>query len=177
VPRPPRDIAAGTFHVYSHCVYASAELFRDTGDRVTFLTQLARVTRRTAWTCVAFCLMGNHFHLIVRVEDGVLPKAMHALNLSYARGFNRRHGLKGHVMFARYGAKRIRTDASLAMRFRYVVRNPVRAGLCASPQDWPWSSYAGTAGLRQQFSFVDDRSIKALYSSLAELREAVEDMS
>ena len=80
-------------------------------------------------------------------------------------------------MFARYGAKRIRTDASLAARFRYVVRNPVRAGLCASPQDWPWSSYAGTIGLREQFSFVDDGLIKALYASLAELREAVEDMS
>ena len=177
MPRPPRDVTAGTFHVYSHCVSAAPALFRDAGDRVAFLTQLARVTERTSWTCAAFCLMGNHFHLIVGVEDGVLPKAMHALNLSYARGFNKRHSLTGHVMYARYGAKRIRTDASLAARFRYVVRNPVRAGLCMRPQDWPWSSYAGTIGLRNQFSFVDDRSIKALYSGLAELREAVEDVS
>ena len=177
MPRPPRDTAAGTFHVYSHCVYAAPELFRDAGDRVTFLTHLARITETTVWTCAAFCLMGNHFHLIVHVDDGALPKAMHALNLSYARDFNRRHGLKGHVLFDRYGAKRIRSDASLAARFRYVVRNPVRAGLCASPAEWPWSSYAGTAGYREQFTFVDDRAIVALYSSLAELREIVEEPS
>lgn len=174
MPRPHRDVAAGTFHVYSHAVYAADALFRDAGDCVTFLTHLARVTETTGWTCAAFCLMGNHFHLIVLVDDHVLPRAMHSLNLGYARDFNRRHGLKGHVLFDRYGARRVATDQSLAARFRYVARNPVRAGLCSNPAEWVWSSYAGTAGLREQFSFVDDRVIVALYSSLAELRESVE---
>jgi putative transposase len=177
MPRPPRDTEAGTFHVYSHCVYAAKALFQDAGDYATFLTHLARITKRGGWICHAFCLMGNHFHLIVRVGDGALPRAMHALNLGYARDFNRRHGLKGHVLFARYGAKRIANDVSLASRFRYVARNPVRADLCATPADWPWSSYAGTAGLREQFSFVDDRAIVELYSSLAALRADVEESS
>src|SRR4051794_19209899 len=118
--RRPRDKNAGIFHVYTHCVYGVPAYFRDDLDRVDFLRKLAQVTAKTAWTCVAYCLMGTHYHLIVEVEDGLLPTAMHRLNLGYARDFNRRHGLKGHVQFAPYGARRIASDVSLARRFRYV---------------------------------------------------------
>ena len=92
------------------------------------------------------CLMRTHYHLILSVEDGVLPRGMHALNFRYACAFNQRHDSRGHVQAARYGSRRIEDDDALMYAFRYVARNPVEAGLCADPADWPWSSYAATIG-------------------------------
>src|SRR3954447_10531865 len=156
-----RDASAGIFHVYTHCVWAAPALYRDDIDRATALRHLARVTATTAWRCIAFCLLDTHYHLIVEVEENVLPIAMHRFNLAYSRDFNRRHGLRGHVQFRRYGDGRIRSEAHLLDRFRYVALNPVRAGLCDRPEDWPWSSYAGTVGLAEPHSFVDDGPLLA----------------
>ena len=155
MPYIHRDASAGLFHVYTHCVWAVPCLYRDEHDRVEFLRHLARVTDQRGWTCVAYCLMTSHYHLIVSVADGVLPRAMHALNLAYALHHNRRYGLRGHVQFRRYGSTRIGDAGDLLERFRYVARNPVRAGLCSSPVDWKWSSYAGTIGIGELSSFVD----------------------
>jgi REP element-mobilizing transposase RayT len=117
--------------------------------------RLAEVTRSHRWSCVAYCLMKTHYHLIVRVDDGVLPRAMHRLNLAYARHHNLRHRLRGHVQFARYGARRLHDKEELRMAFAYVANNPVKAGLCSAPAAWPWSSYAGTVGARRLSSCVD----------------------
>ena len=113
--------------------------------------------------------MTTHFHLIVRVDAGVLPVAMQRLNCRYACAFNARHGTRGHVMERRYGANRITTDAHLLAAYRYVARNPVAARLCASPQDWPWSSYAATVGLADPISFVDASCVLALFGGPHEL--------
>ncbi len=154
--RPPRDTAAGVFHVYTHCVWAVPKLYRDDIDRLEFLRQLARVTGRASWTCAAFCLMGSHYHLIVEVGDNVLPAAMQSLNWTYARAFNDRHRLRGHVQFDRYGSRRIVDEDDLLGTYAYIANNPVEAGMCQSPEDWAWSSYAGTLGLAEAHSFVDD---------------------
>jgi hypothetical protein len=99
--------------------------------------------------------MKTHYHLIVRVDEGVLPRAMHRLNLAYARHHNGRHGLRGHVQSARYGARRLHDQTELTVAFAYVANNPVSAGLCRAPAAWPWSSYGGTVGARGLSSFVD----------------------
>jgi REP element-mobilizing transposase RayT len=163
LPRIPRDTAAGIFHVYTHCVWAVPTLFRDDQDRAEFLRHVARVATRDDWTCVAFCLMRSHYHLIVSVGDGALPSVMHAINLPYARAFNKRYGLRGHVQFDRYGARRIHDDEEFLGCYSYVVNNPVEAGLCDEPEDWPWSSHAGTLGLREAHSFVDDALVLACF--------------
>lgn len=155
MPPKPRDMSAGLFHVYTHCVWAAPTLYRDDVDRLEFLRRLAEVTSSHGWNFVAYCLMRTHYHLIVRVDDGVLPRAMHRLNLAYARYHNRRHGLRGHVQFARYGARRLHDEMELATAFAYVANNPVKAGLCSSPAAWAWSSYGGTVGARGLSSFVD----------------------
>jgi putative transposase len=155
VPRKQRDTTAGLFHVYTHCVWAAPALFRDNADRLTFLRELARATARVEWTCVAYCLMTTHYHLILDVLDGALPKGMHALNFRYACGFNQRHASLGHVQAARYGSRRIEGDEDMMWTYRYVARNPVEANLCVTPLDWPWSSYAAAAGLAEPQSFVD----------------------
>ena len=181
MPHQPRDTAAGRFHVFTHCVWAATALFRDEIDRLNFLRHLGRVSAKARWKCIAFCLMTTHYHLIVDVDDDVLPIAMHALNLGYARDFNRRHALRGHVQFRRYGSKRIKTGIQLLDTFAYVVRNPVEAKLCATPGEWPWSSYPGTIGLCKAHSFVDSDPILEHFAwpdvdPRAALRRRVEEM-
>jgi putative transposase len=168
MPYVPRDLSAGIFHIFAHCVWAAPELYRDDVDRLEFLRHLARVTKEKEWTCIAYCLMATHYHLIVEVDEGALPATMHSLNLPYAIQYNRRHGLRGHVQFRRYGSRRIVDDLDLLDTFRYVVRNPVEAGLRLSPADWPWSSYAGTVGLSEQTSFVDPAPLMRFLDGLGD---------
>ncbi|HEY2541511.1 MAG TPA: transposase [Gaiellaceae bacterium] len=155
MPRRPRDTAAGLFHVYTHVVWGYSAFFGDDRDRIEFVRHLSRVSAWDGFTCIAFCLMGNHHHLIVEVDDGALPPAMRALNLAYARAFNGRYGLRGHVQFDRYGSRRILGDDDLLRRYAYLANNPVEAGLCETAADWLWSSHAGTIGTQSAFPFVD----------------------
>jgi putative transposase len=173
-------MAAGIFHVYTHSVWAAPSLFHDEIDYTTFLRELARTTARTEWDCIAFCAIDTHYHLIVEVDDGVLPKGMHALNFRYAMQFNGRHAMKGHVMGARYDAVRIDDEDHLVAAFRYVVRNPLAAGLRNAPQDWPWCSYSGSVGLDEPHSFVDAARVIACFgeersTAVARLRAFVEE--
>jgi putative transposase len=171
VARALRDKAGGVFHIYTHCVWAAPALFRDDTDRASFLRELARATTSYGWTCIAFCLMRSHYHLILEVDDGVLPVGMQSLNFRHAVYFNQRHGMRGHVQFQRYGSKRIRGESHLLTVFRYVARNPDEAQLCSSPADWVYSSYAGTVGLAEPASFVDPGLVLACFDgSLDEAR-------
>ena len=155
MPRPPRDLAAGLFHVYVHSVWASDYLFADDEDRLTFLRELALATARTNWTCLGYCLMTTHYHLVLDVDDGELAKGMHGLSFRYASIFNSRHAMKGHVHGRRYGARRIVDEGDLLGVYKYVMWNPVEARLCETPQDWRYSSYAAAVGLAEPDSFVD----------------------
>lgn len=166
MPPQLRDASAGLFHVYTHCVWAVPELYRDDVDRLEFLRHLALVTAKTGWTCLAYCLMRSHYHLLVRVEDGVLPRAMHRLNLAYARHHNRRYRLRGHVQFRRYGSRRLHDGPELAIAFSYLANNPVRAGLCGSAVDWAWSSYGGTVGLKALPSFVNPAEVVSAFDAV-----------
>jgi hypothetical protein len=132
MPRPPRDTRAGIFHVFTHCVWAAPALFRDDLSRTVFLRELARVTRCFEWTCVGFCLMRTHYHLMLDVPDKALPVGMQSLNFRYAIDFNQRYGMRGHVQFARYGAVRIESDSQLLTAYKYVVRTPSRQASAAT---------------------------------------------
>ena len=179
MPRRPRDTSAGIFHVYTHCVWAADAFFRDDFDRLTFLRELPRAIELAGWTCIAFCLMTTHYHLIIEVPEHGLQHGMHRLNFRYAMHFNRRHAMKGHVQGRRYGATRISDEDFLLDRYRYVARNADEAGLCDHPAAWIWSSYAGTVGLREPYSFVNANPILACFDcpsavAVARLREFVE---
>ena len=176
--RSPRDFSAGTFHVTAHAVWGNT-LFRDTVDYLLMSTELARTIARSRWRCLAFCFLGTHYHVLSEVEDNALPTGMQRLNNAYARNFNRRYGLRGHVFAERYHATRIETEEHLLTAFRYVVRNPVEANLCAMPADWGWSSYAGTIGLAEPFGLVDASPVLACFgrpeaSAVQRLRAFVE---
>jgi REP element-mobilizing transposase RayT len=135
-------------------------MFADTADRMDFLGRLANAIRRFEWSCRSFCLMTTHYHLLLEVGTNRLQPGMHRLNGQYAQEFNRQHGRSGHLHGDRYSATPVESERHLLASFRYIVRNPVRAGLCESPADWPWSSYRGTAGLDGGFAFVDDTPIR-----------------
>ena len=152
--RAPRDLAPGIFHVASHSVWTSV-LFKDDIDRMLLLTELAKTASRMRWRCVAVCLMTTHYHLVVETPDASMPVGMKQLNLTHACRFNARHRLQGHVVDGRYWARRLVSDTDLLTAFRYVARNPVEAGICRSPREWPWSSYRGLAERAEVFTFVD----------------------
>jgi REP element-mobilizing transposase RayT len=146
--RNPRVAVAGLHHVTAKG-NNGRELFLDDLDREAFLAALARVVRRHMWTCHAFCLMTNHFHLLAETPDESLPSGMHRLNLGYAQSFNRRYGTTGHVFQGRYYSGHVTSDGHALLVVRYLAHNPVEAGLCRMPEDWPWSSYGATLGLRR----------------------------
>ena len=122
-------------------------IFDDDQDRRSFLTTLEQVVNRFNWVCHAWCLMDNHYHLLIQTPDGNLSRGMRQLNGVYTQASNRRHGRVGHLFQGRFKAILVDSDAYLLELTRYVVLNPVRAGMVNNPADWPWSSYRASAGL------------------------------
>jgi hypothetical protein len=105
---------------------------------------------------MAYCLMNNHFHLLLEISDPNLSAGMHRLQSAYARAFNERHDRVGHVFQGRYGSVRARTDEQVRAAAVYLARNPVDAGLCGRPEDWQWSSLGFIArGVRPAWVAVD----------------------
>ena len=125
---------------------AKEAVFRDDDDRRTVLSVLRHVLDRYGWLLYTYCLLGNHYHLVIETPLPNLSVGMRQLNGLYARRFNRRHGRVGHVFQARFRSVLVESESYLLEVCRYVVLNPVRAGLCDDPADWPWSSYNATAG-------------------------------
>ena len=121
-------------------------IFLDNDDRQRFLGLLQRVTGRFGWLCFAYCLMNNHYHLLIETPRANLALGMQTLNSAYAQSFNARHGCVGHVLQGRYGAILVEQEGHLLEVARYVVLNPVRACFVRHPGEWLWSSYRATAG-------------------------------
>jgi putative transposase len=148
VARPLRlEVAEGVYHVIARGNERKA-IYRDDADRLRFLEVLRATLERFAWRCLCYCLMTNHYHLLVRTPQPNLSRGMRDLNGVYAQAFNRRHGREGHLFQGRYRAILLERDEHLLTAIAYVVRNPVRAGICASPGEWPWSSHRATIGER-----------------------------
>lgn len=121
-------------------------IFEDDEDRRAFLDVLGGVVEDFNWRCHAYCLMGNHYHLLVETPDGNLAKGMRQLNGVYTQRSNRRHHRVGHIFQGRYRAILVDKDSYWLELCRYVVLNPVRAGLVKSVERWPWSSYRAMIG-------------------------------
>ncbi len=126
---------------------ARQDIFLDDEDRQQFLGVLARVVSRFHLLLHAYCLMDNHFHLVVETPEGNLSKAMRQLNGVYTQAFNRRHQRVGHVLQGRFKSIVVDRDSYLLELCRYVVLNPVRAKQTRKADTYPWSSYRATVGL------------------------------
>jgi putative transposase len=144
--RPPRAFVAGIYHVGSH---GSDErfLFLTDGERHVFLKGLASVVERFELGLVAYTLLGNHYHLLLRIPDARLSKAMQELHTWYSRLHNKLNGRTAHLFRTHFFAREIESDEDLVWTAHYLAWNAVLAGLAPSPFAWPWSSAAATAGL------------------------------
>ena len=144
--RPLRiEYPGAVYHVTSRGNEKKA-VFKDDSDREAFLKTLAHVNKRYNWICHAYCLMDNHYHLLIETLEGNLSMGMRQLNGVYTQTLNRRHSRVGHLFQGRFKAILIQKDSHLLEVCRYVVLNPVRAQVVERPGDWKWSSYRATSG-------------------------------
>jgi REP-associated tyrosine transposase len=140
-------------------------IYLDDADRAVFLWVLGRVARKYRWVGLAYCLMGNHYHLLLQIPFGGLSSGIDVLNSGYARRTNARYGRSGHVFGRRFYSSLIESDHHLLAACRYVVLNPIRASLCSRPEEWPWSSYRACAGLELANSFLATDELLKLFAS------------
>jgi putative transposase len=165
MPRPPRlEAPGGLYHITTNATHGN-ELFCDDADRARWLRLLAAVVGTFRWQCHSYCLLSTHYHLVIRIDEATLARGMQYLNGRHARLFNKRHERRGHAHRARYYAGLIETDGHALQVLRYVAMNPVSAGLCTSPEAWPWSSYAATIGLAPVPSFLRTDWVLGLFAS------------
>jgi putative transposase len=170
VPRKPRPTAAGIYHVTTRSIRGHV-LFESDFEFRFFLLLLQRVVAAYGWECIAYCLMSNHYHLLIFVPEGTLSAGFHRLNSTYAHWFNERHGYHGHVFSTRFYSGPIEGDGHLLEAIRYIVLNPVRAGLCARPGQWRWSSHRAVCGEVRRPRFLATNWIALFAPELSRARE------
>ncbi len=129
-------------------------IFTDDRDYQKFVDILADVVEALDIDCLNYCLMPNHYHATLRPTRSNLSEAIRRINGVYAQWWNRRHERVGHVFQGRFKDQIVQREGYLLALCRYVALNPVRASLAKNPEDWAWSSYAATVGLRPRPSFL-----------------------
>jgi REP element-mobilizing transposase RayT len=177
--KPRLQVADVVYHVGSRGVERRPIFDVIRGDRAYFFVLLAQTVTRYQWLVHAYCLMGNHFHLVVETPQANLAAGMQYLKGRYAIWFNEAYAREGALFERRYFSELVATEAHVYELMRYVVLNPVRANLCAHPREWPSSSYAATVGAVEAPPFLDLRLFHDLYGpgprGITLFEKAVED--
>ena len=136
--RPLRiEYAGAVYHITSRGNEKKA-VFKSDQDRINFLNTLQHVNSRYNWICHAYCLMTNHYHLVIETPEANLSSGMRQLNGIYTMRFNWRHRTVGHVLQGRFKAILIQRESHLLEVCRYVVLNPVRTQEMKKPEEWKW---------------------------------------
>ena len=152
---PPRIVdPQGLYHVMSRGNYRRT-IFPDTDHAERYLFLLNRVTARRKWIIVDWCLIPNHYHLVIQLTDGGLSDGMRELNGCYSRWSNALNGLTGtgHLVRNRFKSVPVEDDPYLLRLLQYVPNNPVRAGLVTAPDEWTWSGFRAAVGLEYPRAF------------------------
>jgi putative transposase len=142
--QPTVEFEGAIFHVWARRV-DRWPLFVDDEDYERYIRLLAATVRSFGWILLSFCLMPNHVHLLIQLRKPTLAKGMHWLHGKYVRHFNDRHGRTGRLFEDRYRRRLVADELYFVTVSRYIEDNPVRAALCPTPADWPWSSSGITA--------------------------------
>jgi REP element-mobilizing transposase RayT len=161
--RPLRVEYEGAFYHVTSRGNARQDIFLVDPDRELFLETLGDTVRRFGWVCHAYCLMTNHYHLLIETPEANLSRGMRHLNGVYTQAFNRRHMRTGHVLQGRFKAILVEKESHLLELARYVVLNPVRARAVRSARDGSWSSYRATAGMVDAPDFLTTSWILAQF--------------
>ena len=143
-----------TYHVTANATYGR-RLFAENEDRRWFEYRLDDVVRRYEWSCMAHCLLGTHYHLLLTTPEANLAAGMQRLNGMHARAINDRHEQFGSLFRDRYHTQLVEGEGHFLGLVRYIALNPVRAGLCRDPADWRWSSYPAAIGWAAPQPFLD----------------------
>jgi putative transposase len=146
MPRPPRNVTPGGIYHITARGNRRQRIFLSDEDREIFLSLLARAASQLGWNCHAYCLMENHYHLVMQTPETNLSTGLQWLNSRYAALFNAKYGLTGHLFQGRFHSVAVESDSHLLELSRYLATNPVRAGLCTRPEDWTWGSYGAVIG-------------------------------
>jgi REP-associated tyrosine transposase len=147
------EFPGAVYHITSRG-NARQKIYRDNDDREEFLAVLTEAINRFGWICHAYCLMDNHFHLLIETPKPNLSLGMRQLNGVYTQRFNRRHHRVGHLLQGRFKAILVEKETHLLELCRYVVLNPVRAKRVGKADGWRWSSYRATAGESEAPTFL-----------------------
>ena len=140
-------------------------IFLTDADRVLFLKILGEVCNRCRWICYSYCLMSNHYHLLIETPEGNISKGMRLLNGVYTQQFNRFHARVGHVFQGRFKGILVEKESYLLELCRYIVLNPVRAKMTLTASDWIWSSYQATICAVPSPEWLASNHILALFST------------
>lgn len=145
--RPLRVLFPGAFYHLTSRGNNRERVFLEACDFESFLAVLGHVVERYGWLCHGYCMLGNHYHLLVETPQPNLPAGMRQLNGVFTQRYNCRRSRCGHLFQARYKAVLVEAEPHLLQAVRYLAWNPVRAGLSGEPAGWRWSSYPALLGL------------------------------
>jgi putative transposase len=163
MPRRPRlQIVDGMYHLGTRG-NRRCTIFHDDDDRVSFLQMLERTVKRAEWICHAWCLMGTHYHLLIETPAETLSSGMEFLNGRYARSFNEKYGLRGPPIREAVLRRADRGRHAARRDGRYIVRNPLRAGICERAAEWPWSSFNAKAGTTEAPAFLNGDTVLKMF--------------
>jgi REP element-mobilizing transposase RayT len=167
--RPPRAFQAGIYHLGSHGS-DDRYLFLSDSERELFLERLDEVLERFELGLLAYTLMGNHYHLLLRIEDARVSKAIQQLHTWYSRLHNKLNGQSAHLLRAHFFARELESSDDLLWAARYLAWNPVAAGIATHPFAWRWSSAASTAGLKRPRLRLELEPLQASFGSAPDWR-------
>ena len=170
--RPLRIEFAGALYHVTARGDRREDIFTDDQDRNVLLSILSQVWRRFAVGCHAYCLMSNHYHLVLETAEPNLARALRQINGVYTQRFNRRHERVGHVFQGRYKAILVDRDSYYLEVVRYVLLNPVRAKFVTRAQDWPWSSYRAVMGQSRAIQGLDVNRLLSCFGPTPERARA-----
>ncbi len=170
--RPLRLEYPGSLHHITARGNARQNIFRDDRDREFFLELLGACVKRFAWILTAYVLMPNHIHLVVQLTCETLSRGMQWLNGKYSQAFNRRHDRVGHLFQGRFNAFLIEKESYFLEVLRYVVLNPVRAGMVMRPEDYVWSSHRAVIGEAPAPEWLSVHDVLVQFGSEQELARA-----
>ena len=177
MPRHPRITFPDAFYHVMNRGAGRRVIFKNDEQRKSFVALLERVSLEYQAEIHAYCLMDNHFHILLRTPLANISEIMHYLTITHARKFNRSERTDGPVFRARFKAIVIDADDYLVKVSRYIHLNPVKAKLCSNPAEYPWSSYSAyiDADLKQRWLHTGEvlrrlgsDNQRATYSALVE---------
>jgi len=161
--RPLRVEYPGAYYHVINRGNAGENIFIDERDREKFLEYLAKGTERFITKIHTYCLMSNHYHLLIETPQANLSVATQWLNVSYSVYFNKRHRRKGHLFQGRFKAILLDANEYLILLSRYIHLNPVRAKIVTHPLEYSWSSYPVFAGKRQKPDWLTTETVLSYF--------------